>query len=69
MQGVLKRDSWLGLVGFIVGMAALILVRPLGLFFINKFVDPYLVAWIVAALLPLVLEVFRFALIHTGSTS
>jgi hypothetical protein len=60
MQGVLKRDSLLGLLGFIVGMAALILVPPLGLFFIKRFVDPYLVAWIVAALLPLVRELHRF---------
>jgi hypothetical protein len=60
MQGAIKRDSLLGLLGFVVAMAALILVRPLGLFFINKFVDPYLVAWIGAALLPLVLELLRF---------
>jgi uncharacterized membrane protein YeaQ/YmgE (transglycosylase-associated protein family) len=60
MQGVLKRDSLLGLLGFIVGMAALVLIHPLGLFFINRFVDPYLVACIVAALLPLVRELSRF---------
>ena len=60
MRGVLKADSLLGVLGFIVGMATLILVRPLGLFFINRFVDPYFVAWIVAALLPLVRELLRF---------
>ena len=59
-QGLLKTDSLLGLLGFVLGMFVPVLVRPLGLFFINDFVDPYLVAWIVAALLPLVREVLRF---------
>jgi hypothetical protein len=61
MRGVLIRDSWLGLLGFTMGMGMPILVRPLGLFFINRFVDPYLVAWIVAALFPLVRELLCYA--------
>jgi uncharacterized membrane protein YeaQ/YmgE (transglycosylase-associated protein family) len=58
-QGVLKRDGLLGLIGFALGMAIPILIRPLGLFFINRFVDPYLVAWTVAVLLPVASELFR----------
>jgi hypothetical protein len=61
MRGVLIRDSLLGLLGFTLGMGVPILVRPLGLFFINRFVDPYQVAWIVAALFPLVRELLCYA--------
>jgi hypothetical protein len=59
IQGILK-DSFLGLLGFMLGMGIPLLVRPLGSVIINNFVDPYLVAWIGAALLPLVREILRF---------
>jgi hypothetical protein len=64
MQGLLKTDSLLGLLGFVLGMGVPLLVRPLGLLFINHFVDPYLVAVTFAALLALLREVIRFGQSH-----
>ena len=59
VRGIL-RDALLGLAGFLIGFAAIVLVRPLGSALINHFIDPPAVALVVAAIVPLSRKIFLF---------
>jgi len=59
MRGIMT-DAFLGVAGFLVGFAILLIVRPLGHALVNHFINPMSVALVVAAIFPLSRRIFRF---------
>ena len=61
----LMKDALLGLLGLFIGFIACVVVSPLNTITSNSGPNPYVFAFVGAALLPLLREVYRFK--YSGS--